>query len=526
MDILTTLENHRVELQSELDTTKTKAERNRLGQFATPTQLASLILEQSRQLFPENRSVRFLDPALGTGAFYSALLRTFPEEMIETALGYEIDPHYGEEAKLLWRNHSLKIILDDFTKAKPPEKQADLYNLIICNPPYVRHHHLKIDEKQRLQDRAMRYANASLNGLSGLYAYFLCIAHAWLQDEGIAGWLIPSEFMNVNYGEVIRRYLTSEVTLLDIHRFDPKEAQFDDALVSSTIVWIRKNKPQPYHKVRFSLGGNLNQPRECQNISIQDLQAEQKWTRFPKHGVRPAENQSAMRFHDLFDIKRGVATGANQFFILNSEQIQQFNLPLEFFIPILPSPRYLKADEVITDEDGNPVLQPNHFLLNCDLPENQIIQDYPSLWHYLEKGKKQGINEQYLCAHRSLWYAQDKRQPSPFLCTYMGRQLNSQSDNPFRFILNHSRAIAPNVYLNIYPKPLLASLIAQKPELKQVVWHSLKKIPVERLVGDGRVYGGGLYKIEPKELSNLLIDDVFDTDSEIVQTHPIQQLLF
>ena len=82
MDALTTLENHRIELQSELDTTKTKAERNKLGQFATPTQLATLIIEQSKHLFPENRAVRFLDPALGTGAFYSALLRIFPNEII------------------------------------------------------------------------------------------------------------------------------------------------------------------------------------------------------------------------------------------------------------------------------------------------------------------------------------------------------------------------------------------------------------------------------------------------------------
>jgi two-component system, NarL family, response regulator LiaR len=39
-------------------------------------------------------------------------------------------------------------------------------------------------------------------------------------------------------------------------------------------------------------------------------------------------------------------------------------------------------------------------------------------------GLKPEDNEllQYLCKHRSLWYAQEKRPLSPFLCTYVGRQ--------------------------------------------------------------------------------------------------------
>jgi adenine-specific DNA-methyltransferase len=41
----------------------------------------------------------------------------------------------------------------------------------------------------------------------------------------------------------------------------------------------------------------------------------------------------------LFYIKRGIATGANAFFILAAEQIERRGLPHEFFTPILPSPR-------------------------------------------------------------------------------------------------------------------------------------------------------------------------------------------
>ncbi len=57
-----------------------------------------------------------------------------------------------------------------------------------------------------------------LSGLAGLYCYFIALSHRWMKKSGIAGWLIPSEFMDVNYGQAIKDYLLNEVTLLQIHR--------------------------------------------------------------------------------------------------------------------------------------------------------------------------------------------------------------------------------------------------------------------------------------------------------------------
>lgn len=525
MDALHRLEVQRLERQTELDAAKSKSERNQLGQFATPPLLATSILEQAKRFLSTDKPIRFLDPAIGTGAFYSALLRVFPNDQIAAARGYEIDPHYGETAQSLWRDRRAEIVIGDFTQELPPERDVDRFNLVICNPPYVRHHHLLAEDKKRLQAQTAQIIRTKLSGLSGLYVYFLGIAHAWLQDNGIAGWLIPSEFMDVNYGSAVRQYLTSQVTLLDIHRFDPEEVQFDDALVSSVIVWFRKQKPLRNHEVRFSLGGSLEYPHLHQNVSVETLHQEQKWTRFPKRPARAASS-TELRFRDLFEIKRGIATGANDFFILDAEQIRQHELPSAFLTPILPSPRYLESDEVLAESNGNPLLKRPLWLLNCDLPEDQVAKNYPALWRYLQIGAAQGIKDGYLCRHRAVWYAQDKRTPSPFLCTYMGRPSNGHTTNPFRFILNHSRAVAPNVYLNIYPKQMLAQALADRPELKHIIWHSLQSITVEKLVDEGRVYGGGLYKLEPKELGNLPIGELFDWQREFLPPIPRQVPLF
>jgi hypothetical protein len=130
-----------------------------------------------------------------------------------------------------------------------------------------------------------------------------------------------------------------------------------------------------------------------------------------------------------------------------------------------------------------------------------IQSDHPRLWHYLQRGVEQGVPQRYLCRHRALWYAQEHRPPAPLLCTYMGRR--SDRGRPFRFILNWSAATAANVYLLLYPRPALARAMACDPTLLPRIWSALNRLPVDVLLQEGRVYGGGLHKLEPRELARL-----------------------
>lgn len=493
------LESRRLALQGQLDMKKNSAERNRMGQFATPTTLAADILCYSKAQIDKNEKVRFLDPAIGTGSFYSALFGAFSKARIDAAVGYEIDPHYGAPAVQLWSNTGLDLRLEDFTRAEPPD-DVGKFNLVICNPPYVRHHHITSDAKQLLKSRVQEACGVDINGLAGLYCYFLGLSHAWMKDGGLAGWLIPSEFMDVNYGVSVKRYLLDKVTLLHIHRFDPNDVQFSDALVSSAVIWFRKERPPEGHKVRFTYGGSLLQPRLDRLIPVETLRAEPKWTRYPM--MERKDTTEAPVLSDFFTIKRGLATGNNRYFIMSPEEIERRELPMDAFKPILPSPRYLHDDEVKADNNGNPVLDRLLFLLDPPWAEDEIRERYPKLYAYLEEGKARGIAERYLCRHRKPWYRQENRPHSPLLCTYLGRSDNEDS-RPFRFILNNSLATAANVYLILYPKPPIERHLQNNPHLKRQIWELLNKICPKSMIGEGRVYGGGLHKLEPKELGNV-----------------------
>lgn len=516
-------EQKRLSLQARLDAEKTQAERNRLGQFATPGALARDIVRFGVDLLGAHRPIRFLDPAFGTGAFFSALLHEVPAGRIESAKGFELDPHYGEPARQFWQDTLLNLPIADFTRVMNPLQDKDRFNLLICNPPYVRHHHIANGEKTRLQEATENACGVRIAGLAGLYCYFIGLSHAWMQQGGIAGWLVPSEFMDVNYGKEIKRYLLDKVTLLRIHRFDPNDVQFDDALVSSAIVWFCNDPPGANREVEFTFGGTLFAPKIARSVAVTALRQEAKWTRFPASDVRGGTVH--YRLSDLFTITRGIATGGNHYFILTKDEVKNRDLPLEVFRPILPSPRFVPTNEVTSDPDGLPLLERQLFLLDCRLPEAEIKERFPKLWTYLEEGKRT-IAERYLCRSRKAWYFQEERPPAPILCTYLGRS-DARSGKPFRFILNNSKATAANVYLLLYPKPALARAISEDRSLLRRVWEALNNLDPSSVLGEGRVYGGGLHKLEPRELGNVDATPIFDVVPEVeIQAMSIQPSLF
>jgi adenine-specific DNA-methyltransferase len=313
----------------------------------------------------------------------------------------------------------------------------------------------------------------------------------------------------------LKEYMLNRVTLLRIHRFDPAEVQFGDALVSSAVVVLRNAVPPEDHAVDFTYGGTLARPAQKQSLPGEALDPSAKWTRLAHATGNRAGGKVHLKISDLFSIKRGIATGANSFFVLPESKAADLELPHRFLRPILPSPRFLSTDEIDADPRGNPTIEPRLTLLDCRLDEDTVRQEWPSLWSYLEAGRALGVHERYLCRHRNPWYSQEDREPPPILCTYMGR--TARDGSAFRFLLNHSKAIAANVYLLLYPKPRLARMMLDRPEVLRGLWLGLKAIPWAAMLGVGRVYGGGLHKMEPKELAEAPADALLEVLPEAAQ---------
>lgn len=496
--------------QDAFDRARSQVERNKLGQFPTPIPLASQIVAVARSyqtlLLQE---IRLLEPAAGLGAFYSAFLNESAGHAPKTAVGFEVDETVIELSEKIWAESNFELKHQDFTLAPPPTVESEKFNLLITNPPYVRHHHLSREDKQRLGLMAKRILGYRPSGLMGFYGYFLLAAHHWMQEDAIAAWLIPVEFMDVAYGKALKDYLTSQVEVLRIHRFDAANVQFNDAYVTSAIIFFRNRRPTLDHLVAFTTGESLKEPQDTCSISIKELKGIRKWTAVghPTPASIRQTKSSATDFvtvGDLFNVKRGIATGANKFFIMSLSEAKRRELPDNFLRPVLPSPRYLNGVKVIeSDAAGIPIVEPRLVLLDCVMPRALLAEKHLALHQYLQEAEQEGLHERYLLSRREPWYRQEERTPAPILCSYMGRK--NDAGTSVKFFRNKSQATATNVYLLLYPKAQVLKHCQQPGAFIDTLFHLLLKLDQSEIVYQGRTYGGGLDKVEPNELKRVVL---------------------
>ena len=74
----------------------------------------------------------------------------------------------------------------------------------------------------------------NLSGFTNIYTLFLLKSIYQLNENGRAAYIIPSEFLNSDYGKLVKEYLLKSKALRHIIIFNFKENVFDDALTTSS----------------------------------------------------------------------------------------------------------------------------------------------------------------------------------------------------------------------------------------------------------------------------------------------------
>ncbi|QHC72767.1 Eco57I restriction-modification methylase domain-containing protein [Rathayibacter sp. VKM Ac-2805] len=469
-------------------------EEREAAMFLTPPELAYDMASASISLFPQNTAIDFGDPAVGPGIFFAALRKLARPAYIRSAVGVEISPARARATAHRWRRAGLRVLLGDFLTRKPADQE---WNLLLANPPYVRHQEIN-RSLLWLRIALAKRIGVEIDGRSDLYVYFVLSAHDWLREGAIASWLLPSEFASTDFGQSLRTYFTNHVQLRRLHFYDQDSTYFDNARISSSVVTYERTLPSGQMAIKVTRGGTLERPVEEVDVPLEILQRRGKWNWLT---LTQPYSSNSVSIGDYFDLKRGIATGANAAFVLRSDQLLELEVAQEWVRPVLPKARTLDSYEIEADIHGNPLVSDRRWLIDTDESISKIRSRSPKFADYLEEIEA-GVGQRTLVRQRRPFYKQEKRKPADFVFVYMAKR---GVDGRGRFIRNRSRAVVLNNYLALTMKDHLREAAENDDTIWAQVFDALRAVPSEEFVRHGRNYVSGLVKLEPRDLAEVRI---------------------
>ncbi len=451
-----------------------------LGQVPTPLTIAHLMA----RWVASSKPAAVLDPAAGLGSLLYACAELCPEAQL---VGVERDDETFERAKNT-APKGAKLVLADYLFS-----EAGQFPAIIANPPYVKSQRLEYSEAEwRYFDERF---GMRLDRLTNLYAIFLLKIWDDLAPGGRAAVLLPAEFLNANFGVQIKARILSEMKPAGLVVFAPELNLFPDALTTSAIIFLERSQSKNgvIHAIKASsvadaeafvgelLGGN-KLPAASKWHDLRAFAPEQKWLNvLLEDSPSPEVHQLTKTIGDYFQCRRGIATGANDYFCLNRAMLREHRL----------GEQHVESCVTKATDASGMVFTAKHlaslaaadrrcYLLN---PRTTGVE----LDDYLRTGELLGIPQRHLPSHRPVWYRPENRAVAEIWVAVFSRET-------VKFILNRSSAKNLTCFHGLYARESSAHLA---PLLVLFLNSSWGRIAFSQV---NRFYGDGLNKLEPKDV--------------------------
>lgn len=457
------------------------------GQFWTPPWLANAMATWVTALHPGT----VFDPAVGPGTFFAAARGI---GFTGTFVGFELDSSVLADAYKFGLSplDVAGVHIGDFIH----ERVAGHYPAIISNPPYIRHHRLSDEQKRKLRQLALHSLGFALDGRVGLHVYFLlkCLEH--LAPDGRLAFLLPADVCEGVSSTAFWTRLAQRYCIDAVITFDEDGAPFPavdtNAMVfmlskrhpAQKVLWARIRKPQ----TEAVLDALHSRPSAAALVHQRDLSEllATGMSRPPR-----ANGSNGVPLSAFARVMRGIATGANEFFFLTSEQIRQRGFDTRFFKRAVGRTRDCRKDSIAAedvealDQAGRPT-----WLLSIGKQTKHELP--PALRDYIEEGERSGLHERALIKARRPWYRMEERAAPGLLFAYLGRR-------DCRFIENRAGVVPLTGFLCVYPWD---DTRENREKLGRALNHP---DTIANLLFVGKSYGGGAIKVEPRQLDSLEI---------------------
>ncbi len=437
---------------------------------------------------------RIIDPAFGLGILLDECARqNYQGELT----GFENDNNLVK----LWQksvnaHSSIELKAADFlTAIEMPIEAA------IVNPPYNRFQNR--DLPKSLQLKLAEILGESASGFTNQYALFIYLIISSLAHDGRAAFIVPSEFLATGYGVQVKRFLKRTGRLRHLIIFDTENRIFEDAATTACIllfdagmcstlsIWHLAGE---YESIKFeTICRNSIQDLPDAILPYQDLEPGLNWQGL---GRESCDSTGFVPLATFGKVKRGIATGANEFFVLSRTQAAALNLDSKALVPCIASAG--SASGILFSQNDWSLL---HSLDRPCYLFDGVASEGNAAKKYVVDGVHRGLHERYLTRMRQPWYRLESRSVAPLLLAVFGRE-------GFRVILNQSDAVNLTAFHGFYPKPGFDRFVT-------LIWLYFQT-PIARsnYAVQQRAYGDGLKKLEPGDWSKLDCPDWRDWDQD------------
>ncbi len=472
-----------------------ESHRRNFGQYFTHPTVADFMINWVL----ESGQNQLYDPAFGLGVFHDPVSARSDICFTASELDVNIIEFWQHD-----RNHDPKFItVEDYLLS-----WGKSHKNIICNPPYMRFQKFLNRDKvaQAFQDQL----GIRLSGYMNTASAFLLKSIAEMDGTGRLAYIMPLEFLNTGYGTIVKEKLLASQHLVAIISLECEKEVFPDATTSIGII-LYDSKSQ-HSEVSFY---TIKSIQELTNLSLINpikivvgsaLNPQAKWLPyFSVNEIKINLNQLVTMSH-YGRFGRGIATGANDFFVLKPSLAKEKNLleseciscitrSSQIRAPVFNSEDYLKLKEA-----DNPVL-----LFSAKGKPSEAAEKY------IQYGVVNQFHERFLTKSRKPWYKTEYREPAPILLGVFSR-------GGYKVILNRSKVLNLTCFHGFQPNVIGTN------QVQHLFLYLSSKIGRSIVSLSSRKYGDDLDKFEPNDLNNALVPspEAFSLMSQEQVTEAIQ----
>jgi adenine-specific DNA-methyltransferase len=484
--------------------------RRGLGRYDTPRPLSQALVDWAVRCPTDE----VLEPSSGCGVFVASVIHRLrflgqarPEQQIWAC---DIDPLACAQTacsnnlhrKHIWNADFLSLVdRDGFAKRK--------FDCIAGNPPYISLHRMQSGQRKRAIAAAKRIG-FTIDKRASLWAYFAVAATQALRDGGRLALILPESILHADYArgmlqEVGRYFARCLLVSIRERCFAP------DGAAERVVIFLGEDFQATPAAAEILLREFVTAQEAGRFLETFTPESAATLPRLNGHAVphllpelldvaiNLTQIPASSTLGDFAEIKIGVVTGANEFFLLTELERKKWKLSPSTVVPVLPRFQFCKG-LAFRKSDWERLVNAGE---KCWLLSPSVRDTSDAVVGYMRRFPKKDREENRTFAKRRPWYSpQLGEEPDAFL-RYMG------AFGP-RLALARCEATCTNTVHRVYFKKDVVAL--RRKAIALSLHSSFSQLSAEF---EGRAYGSGVLKLEPSEAKRLrlLLPQKLDAES-------------